>query len=93
MHTKKEEQLSGHMIQSIPLPTEESLSSESLQTSDRTMPVLGAPAGFDREEAWLLANLVRVAYNWICIGAKSLRQAKGNLLYFSRHNGAQRVVQ
>ncbi|MEY4352046.1 MAG: hypothetical protein RLZZ609_287 [Cyanobacteriota bacterium] len=51
------------MIQSIPLPTEESLSSESLQTCGRTIPVLSAPAGFDREEAWLLANLVRVAYN------------------------------
>lgn len=63
MHTKKEEQLCGDMIQSIPLPTEESLSSESLQTSGRTIPVLTAPAGFDREEAWLLANLVRVAYN------------------------------
>lgn len=50
------------MPKRIPLPVEKKLMAEAAQKSHGSIEFLQAPQGFDKNLAWELANLVRIAY-------------------------------
>lgn len=50
------------MIQSIALPIEETLIAEAIKKSQGSIQCLQFPQGFQKDLAWELANLIRIAY-------------------------------